>query len=165
MLDVPIKVLLAKDGTCIRSRKSKAVHGVSPGTVCQRTASIWPAKGNSLFNSHAQVQRMRLAGDEEVENVYEPSVVEAKINDEGDVEVTTSNGWRCESFGTWAQTRSLTGRLWECRQAADGFASGCVLRQGKCVLGSPHYDDSRSFSDNRELRKRPDCRGRLDMRS
>jgi hypothetical protein len=99
---------------------------------------------------------------EEVERVYEPSVVEAKINKSGDVEVTTSNVMALRIVRDVGTDAIIDGTMLECRQAADGLLPDVYYVKGSAGWEVLSYDDSRSFSDNQELRKRPNLQGPID---
>ena len=58
---------------------------------------------------------------EEVETVYAPSVVEAKVNEAGDVEITTTNVRALRLIRDVGIDAIIDGTVLECRAAADGL--------------------------------------------
>ncbi len=99
---------------------------------------------------------------EEVESVYEPSVVEAEINDDGDVEITTSNIHALRLVRDVATDAIIDGAVLPCRTAADGLLPDVFFAKENDEWQVLSYEDSRSFSDNPERRKRPGLQGPID---
>ena len=99
---------------------------------------------------------------EEVESVYEPSTVEAKITDSGDVDVTTSNVAALRLTRDVATDAIIDGTVLECRSAADGLLPDVFYVKGETGWQVLDYDDSRGFGDNPEVRKRPGLQGPID---
>lgn len=99
---------------------------------------------------------------EEVDRVYDPSIVEAQINEDGDVEVTTTNVRALQLVRDVGTDAIIDGTVLECRTAADGLLPEVTYvkgRDGWQVLG---YDDSRRFSDNPDGYKHPGLQGPID---
>jgi dienelactone hydrolase len=99
---------------------------------------------------------------EEVETVYEPSTVEARVNDAGEVEVTTSNVAALRLMRDVATDAVIDGTVLECRAAADGLLPDVFYVKGAAGWQVLDYDESRGFGDNPEVRKRPGLQGPID---
>lgn len=99
---------------------------------------------------------------EEVESVDEPSVVEARINDEGDVEITTSNIRALRVARDMGTNAIIDGTVLECRTAADGLLPDVYFVKGNSEWHVLPYDESRSFPGNVEGNKRPGLQGPID---
>jgi len=99
---------------------------------------------------------------EEVESVYEPSVVEAEINEDGDVEITTTNVQVLRLVRDVATDAIIDGTVLPCRTAADGLLPDVLFEKSNDEWQVLLYDDSLSFSDNAERRKRPALQGPID---
>jgi len=99
---------------------------------------------------------------EEVENVYEPSVVEARVDDAGDVEITTSNVRALRIARDVGTDAIIDGIVLECRTAAEGLLPDVYYLKEDSEWKLLNYDDSRGFSDNVERRKRPGLQGPID---
>jgi dienelactone hydrolase len=163
VLDVPIKVIVGP----------KMGHAFDPESQKQFMAFHLEqsAKGRPRFGQRREIRfsthtlkynECDWLAIEEVENVYDPSAVEAKINDAGDVEVTTSNVMALRIVRDVSTNAVIDGTTLECRQAADGLLPEVYYVKGGAGWEVLSYDDSRSFADNRELRKRPDLQGPID---
>lgn len=163
VFNVPIKVIIGP----------KMGHAFDPESQKQFMAFHLEqsAKGRPRFGQRRQIRfsthtlkynECDWLAIEEVENVYEPSVVEAKINDTGDVEVTTSNVMALRIVRDVSTNAIIDGTTLECRQAGDGLLPEVYYVKGGSGWEVLSYDDSRSFADNRELRKRPDLQGPID---
>ena len=99
---------------------------------------------------------------EEVENVYEPSTVEALITETGDVEVTTSNVAALRLMRDVATDAIIDGTTLECRSAADGLLPDVFYVKGSAGWQLLDYDESRGFGDNPEVHKRHGLQGPID---
>jgi len=99
---------------------------------------------------------------EEVENVYEPSTVEAAVTDTGDVEISTNNVSAMRLMRDVATDAVIDGTVLECRSAADGLLPDVFYVKEAAGWQVLDYDDSRGFSDNPEVRKRPGLQGPID---
>ena len=163
VLDVPIKVIVGP----------KMGHAFDPESQEQFMAYHLEqsAKGRPRFGQRKEIRfsthtlkynQCDWLAIEEVERVYEPSVVEAKINESGDVDVTTSNVRALRIVRDVGTDAIIDGTTLECRQAADGLLPDVYYVKGSNGWEVLSYDDSRSFSDNRELRKRPNLQGPID---
>jgi dienelactone hydrolase len=163
VFNVPIKVIIGP----------KMGHAFDPESQKQFMAFHLEqsAKGRPRFGQRRQIRfsthtlkynECDWLAIEEVENVYEPSVVEAKINDTGDVEVTTSNVMALRIVRDVSTNAIIDGTTLECRQAGDGLLPEVYYVKGGSGWEVLSYDDSRSFADNRELRKRSDLQGPID---
>ncbi len=99
---------------------------------------------------------------EEMEQVYEPATVDAKINDKGDVDVTTSNVAVLSLARDVGQFANIDGETLPCYDAAQGLLPNVFYEKtsrGWIVLS---YDDSRAFEDNPSQHKRKNLQGPID---
>ena len=99
---------------------------------------------------------------EEVDTVYEPSVVEAKVNDAGDVEVTTTNVRALRLVRDVATDAIIDGTVLECRAAAAGLLPDVFFVKTDAAWQVLGYEESRGFSRNHERHKRHGLQGPLD---
>jgi hypothetical protein len=163
VLDVPIKVIVGP----------RMGHAFDPESQKQFMAYHLEqsVKGRPRFGQRKEIRftthtlkynQCDWLAIEEVERVYEPSVVEAKINESGDVEVTTSNVMALRIVRDVGTDAIIDGTTLECRLAADGLLPEVYYVKGNTDWEVLSYDDSRSFADNQELRKRPDLQGPID---
>ena len=98
----------------------------------------------------------------EVDKIYEPSTVEAKIQDDGIVIVDTKNVAALSVARDVGNTVIIDGDELPCKDAADGLLPDVFYQidgDGWTVLD---YEDSRDFGANRGLRKRHDFQGPID---
>ncbi len=99
---------------------------------------------------------------EEVESVYEPSVVEAQANKDGDVEITTTNV-NALRVGRDAGTDAIIdGTVLECREAADALLPDVFFVKDNAGWRVLSYDESRSFGGNPGHFKRHGLQGPID---
>ena len=99
---------------------------------------------------------------EEVEAVYKPSVVEAQENNDGDVEITTTNV-NALRVGRDAGTDAIIdGTVLECRTAADGLLPDVFFVREDAGWRGLTYAESRSFSSNPDRLKRHGLQGPID---
>ena len=99
---------------------------------------------------------------EEIDKVYEPATVEAKVNGDGDVEITTANVAALRLNREIGTDAIIDGAVLECRSAAGGLLPDVYFTKqdsGWQVLG---YDESRGFSNNPEHHKRHGLQGPID---
>ena len=99
---------------------------------------------------------------EEVETVYAPSVVEAKVNEEGDVEITTTNVRALRLVRDVGTDAIIDGTVLECRAAADGLLPDVYFVKADTEWQVLGYEDSRGFSSNPERHKRHGLQGPID---
>lgn len=98
----------------------------------------------------------------EVDEVYSPSTVEAKIHDDGTITIFTKNVAALSVDRNVGASVVIDGDELPCRTAADGLLPDVFYRMstdGWEVLG---YEDSRSFSGNPDLHKRHNLQGPID---
>lgn len=99
---------------------------------------------------------------EEIDAVYQPSTVEAKVNGDGDVEITTTNVSALRLGRDVGTDAIIDGTVLECRAAADGLLPDVFYvkdTSGWRVLG---YEESRTFGRNPDTRKRHGLQGPID---
>lgn len=99
---------------------------------------------------------------EEMQKVYEPTSVHAKVNADGDVEIQTVNVEAFRLARDIAANAIVDGVTLECRSAGEGLLPDVYyVRNGESwkVLS---YQESKSFSENRTLQKRPGLQGPID---
>jgi len=99
---------------------------------------------------------------EEMRQQYEPAVVQADVNAEGDVEIRTKNITAFRVFRDIARDAIVDGVRLPCRAAADGLLPDVyylATQDGWEVLD---YDQSRGFSNNNDLHKRHQLQGPID---
>ena len=163
ILDVPIKVIVGP----------KMGHAFDPESQKQFMAFHLEksAKGRPRFGQRKEIRltthtlkynKCDWLSIEEVDRVYEPSTVDATINESGDVEIVTSNVAALKISRDVGTDAIIDGTVLECRAAADGLLPDVVYvksNEGWQVLD---YDESRGFSDNLERRKRPGLQGPID---
>jgi len=99
---------------------------------------------------------------EEMTRGYEPATVEAMVNDEGDVEITTSNVDALRVMRDAGANVILDGVILECRTAADGLLPDVFYVRTPEGWEILDYEESRGFSDNPEQRKRHRLQGPID---
>jgi hypothetical protein len=162
-LDVPIKVIVGP----------KMGHAFDPESRRQFMAFhlAQSEKGRPRFGQRKEIRfttqtlkysRCDWLTIEEVDNVYEPSVVEALVNEDGDVEITTSNVRALRVARDIGTDAIIDGTILECRTAAEGLLPDvCYVRDNR-EWQLLTYDDSRAFPDNPEKHKRPGLQGPID---
>lgn len=99
---------------------------------------------------------------EEVETVYAPSVVEAKVNEAGDVEIATTNVRALRLVRDAGTDAIIDGTVLECRAAADGLLPDVYFVKTDAEWQVLGYEDSRGFSSNPEHHKRHGLQGPID---
>ena len=99
---------------------------------------------------------------EEVEKVYEPATVDAKVNNDGDVEVTTTNVTALRLNRDIGTDAIVDGTVLECRTAADGLLPDVYFVKRDSEWHLLDYDESRGFSDNPDKHKRHGLQGPID---
>ncbi|MCA9047630.1 MAG: prolyl oligopeptidase family serine peptidase, partial [Planctomycetaceae bacterium] len=85
---------------------------------------------------------------DEVDQVYEPSVVDARLTDGGDVSVTTSNITVLSIARDTGRSAIIDGDSLPCADAADGLLPNVVYQKNTDGWQVLNYDDSRAFQDN-----------------
>jgi len=99
---------------------------------------------------------------EEMQKSYTPATVDAKIGDDGNVEITTSNVAVisvARDAGTFAV---IDGESLPCYDAADGLLPNVYFEKTSRGWIVQSYDDSRAFEDNPDVNKRHDFQGPID---
>ena len=99
---------------------------------------------------------------EEVETVYAPSTVEAIVNSNGDVEITTTNVTALRLTRDIATDAMIDGQALPCRTAADGLLPDVYFQRGSDGWQGLDYDESRAFADNKDVNKRHGLQGPID---
>ena len=99
---------------------------------------------------------------EEVDTVYEPSVVEAIVNDHGDVEITTTNVRALRLVRDVGTDAIIDGTVLECRPAAAGLLPDVFFVKTEAEWQVLGYEESRGFSSNPERHKRHGLQGPID---
>ncbi len=163
LVDVPIKMIIGP----------KMGHAFDPESQKQFMAFHLEqsAKGRPRFGQRKEIRfttrtlrfnKCDWLSIEEVETVYQPSTVDAVVNESGDVEIATSNVAALKISRDVGTDAIIDGTILECRGAADGLLPDVIyVRNGENweVLD---YDESRGFSDNPELHKRSGLQGPID---
>ena len=99
---------------------------------------------------------------EEVEKVYAPSVVEARVNEDGDVDITTTNVRALRLVRDTGTDAIIDGTILECRTAADGLLPDVFYVKTDAEWQVLDYEESRGFSSNPDRRKRYGLQGPID---
>ena len=99
---------------------------------------------------------------EEVQTVYAPSTVEAFVNADGDVEITTNNVTALRITRDIATDAIIDGTVLPCRTAADGLLPDVYFQRSSDGWQGLDYDASRAFADNKEVNKRHGLQGPID---
>lgn len=99
---------------------------------------------------------------EEVEQVYQPSTIEAQLNDEGVVEVTATNISAFRIAREVADEIQIEGIRLPCRSAADALLPDVYYQKSESGWEVLDYDSSRAFAGNPDLRKRSGLQGPID---
>lgn len=99
---------------------------------------------------------------EEMELVYEPATVDAKVNDRGNVDITTSNIAvlsLSRDAGTFA---IIDGESLPCYDAAESLLPNVIYEKTSRGWVVQTYDESRAFEDNPSKHKRHNLQGPID---
>lgn len=99
---------------------------------------------------------------EEVERVYEPTVVEADVTDDGDVLITTDNVRALRLVRDIGTNALIDGQEFPLRDAADGLLPDVWFVKADGQWDQLSYDESRSFDDNPQRHKRHGLQGPID---
>ena len=99
---------------------------------------------------------------EEVEAAYKPSVVDAHVNREGDVKITTTNISALRLGRDAGNNAIIDATVLECRSAADGLLPDVFFVKENSGWRGLTYDESRSFGGNPEHFKRHGLQGPID---
>lgn len=99
---------------------------------------------------------------DEVQSVYQPSEVDAEINEAGDVEIVTDNVAALSISRDAGEAVILDGDRLPCRAAAGGLLPDVTYRLTSDGWEVLDYDASREFADNPERRKRHGLQGPID---
>ena len=98
----------------------------------------------------------------EVERVYEPSAVECKLNDDGDIDVLTSNVRVFSIFRDIGQNVIVDGITLPCSDAAEGLLPNVDYMKTEDGWRVLSYNESKDFLNNSDLRKRHNLQGPID---
>ncbi len=99
---------------------------------------------------------------EEIESVYEPSFVEAEVNEDDDVVISTTNVQVLRLVRDVAKDAIIDGTVLPCRTAAEGLLPDVFFERANEEWQVLQYEDSLSFDDNVERRKRHGLQGPID---
>ncbi|MBL8818087.1 MAG: prolyl oligopeptidase family serine peptidase [Planctomyces sp.] len=99
---------------------------------------------------------------EEVEQVYEPSTIEARIQDDGTVQISAQNVSAFRVSRDIAEEVKIEGKRLPCRSAADGLLPDVYYQRGSEGWDVVGYAESRAFSGNPERHKRHGLQGPID---
>lgn len=99
---------------------------------------------------------------EEVDHVYEPATIDAKVNDDGDVEITTSNVGAFRLNRDVATDAIIDGKVLDCRSAAGGLLPDVYFVKTSSEWQGLDYEESRGFSNNPDRHKRHGLQGPID---
>ncbi len=99
---------------------------------------------------------------EEIDNVYQPSTVDAKMNGDGDVEITTNNIAALRINRDIGTDAIIDGAVLECRGAGGGLLPDVYFVKQDSGWQVLDYDESRGFSNNPERHKRHGLQGPID---
>jgi dienelactone hydrolase len=163
VFDVPIKVIIGP----------KMGHKFDPQSLkefmsfhLEKSATGRPRFGERKeirFSTHTlRYNECDWISIEEVDAVYEPSTVEAKVNDAGDVEIITSNVAALKLSRETGTDVILEGTTLDCRMAADGLLPDVYYVRTGDEWTVLDYDESRGFADNAEVHKRHGLQGPID---
>ncbi|MEZ6130455.1 MAG: alpha/beta hydrolase-fold protein [Planctomycetaceae bacterium] len=99
---------------------------------------------------------------EEVERVYVPTTVEAVINDDGNVEVTTDNVSALSLSRDVGTLAVIDGETLPLADAGEGLLPNVYFVKNEQGWVDLNYDDSRDFQNNPERNKRRNLQGPID---
>lgn len=99
---------------------------------------------------------------EEVEAVYKPSTVEAKINERGNAEISATNVAAFSVTRDVAQFVDIEGQLLPCYDAAEGLLPNVYYEKTSDGWQVLEYRDSLSFQGNSGTHKRKNLQGPID---
>ncbi|MCA9085225.1 MAG: prolyl oligopeptidase family serine peptidase [Planctomycetaceae bacterium] len=99
---------------------------------------------------------------DEVDQVYQPSTVEAKLAADGSAEIQTSNISVLSIARDVANQVVIDGDELPCYEAAEGLLPHVFYEKAVDGWHVLNYDDSRSFQDNPEINKRRGLQGPID---
>lgn len=99
---------------------------------------------------------------EEIDKVYEPATVDAKVNGDGDVEITTTNVAALRLNRDTGTDAIINGTVLECRSAAGGLLPDVYFVKKESGWQVLDYDESRGFSNNPDRHKRHGLQGPID---
>lgn len=99
---------------------------------------------------------------EEVEAVYKPSTVEAKLTKRGNAEVSVTNVAVFSVARDVAQFIDIAGQLLPCYDAAEGLLPNVFYEKTSDGWQVLDYQDSMAFQDNNGVHKRRNLQGPID---
>ena len=99
---------------------------------------------------------------EEIERVYEPSTIEAMVQDNGNVTVKATNVAVFSIARDVAHFVDIDGQLLPCFDAGEGLLPNVYYEKTSEGWYVQTYDESRAFGDNPDLNKRHGLQGPID---
>ncbi len=99
---------------------------------------------------------------EEIDKVYDPATVGAKVNGDGDVEITTTNVAALRLNRDIGTDAIIDGTVLECRAAGGGLLPEVYFVKQDSGWQVLDYDESRGFSENSDGHKRQGLQGPID---
>jgi hypothetical protein len=99
---------------------------------------------------------------EEVQAVYEPATVEAEVDDNGDVHITTTNVSALSISRDIANNAIIDGVTLPCYDAADGLLPNVYYIRDADGWQDLGYNESRAFQNNPDMMKRHRLQGPID---
>ncbi len=115
------------------------------------------------FSTHTlKYNRCDWLSIEEVDAVYEPSTVDAQLEDTGEVTLTTQNVRILRLAREVASWAIIDGTRLECRAAAEGLLPDVWYQRRGGEWTVVGYRDSRELSRNPDGHKRPGLQGPID---
>ena len=99
---------------------------------------------------------------ERVEKVYEPSTVDAKVNDDGNVVIATHNISALSVSRDIGNNVILDGNVLPCYDAGEGLLPNVYYIKDESGWFALSYDESRTFQNNPDVAKRHGLQGPID---
>jgi len=99
---------------------------------------------------------------EEIDKVYDPATVDAKVNGDGDVEISTTNVAALRLNRDIGTDAIIDGTVLECRGAGGGLLPDVYFVKQDSGWQVLEYDESRGFSENPNGHKRQGLQGPID---
>lgn len=99
---------------------------------------------------------------EEMEQVYKPATIDAKINDRGNVDITTSNIAVLSLSREAGNFAIIDGESLRCYDAAESLLPNVFYEKTSRGWVVQTYEESRAFEDNPSKHKRHDLQGPID---
>lgn len=162
-LDVPLKLIVGKGAGHKFTPEAFEEFMAFHAKAAERGRPAFPGRRELRFTTRTlKYNECGWLTIEEVMQQYAPATVEAKIDEAGDIRVTTKN------VAILQISRDLASRIFidddplPLASAADGLLPGVYYEKtgrGWFVLS---YEDSKNFYDNADGRKRHDVQGPID---